>query len=394
MPTGAGKTTGMINYINKNPDKRYIFVTPYLSECYRIRDACPKLNFIEPDDKFSKLQDFKLLLAAGNNIVTTHSLLSFVDSDVNSLITGKKYTLVLDEALNVVEPLSLSKKDIELLISSQTISIDEKLIVSRNDLTYEGKFSDTMREIKNHQVIYWDSSLLIKLFNPAFFSCFHQVFILTYLFDGSLMKSYFELNKIDYTYSYFSPNHTLVNGKFDDTQFRENANQCISLIDEDDRLNDIGNDIQAFSKSWFKSRKNKKNIISLQKCAVNYLKNRCQANVKQSLWTCYKSENKRAKGNSIISLHGYEHAFIPCNQRATNEYSNRTSLAYLVNRYPNPEIIKFFSNHGISIDRNMFALSEMVQWVWRSAIRNGKKINLYIPSYRMRHLLLKFLKNN
>ena len=39
-----------------------------------------------------------------------------------------------------------------------------------------------------------------------------------------------------------------------------------------------------------------------------------------------------------------------------------------------------------------FALSELVQFVYRSAIRNGKPIDVYIPSKRMRDLFLEWLK--
>lgn len=42
---------------------------------------------------------------------------------------------------------------------------------------------------------------------------------------------------------------------------------------------------------------------------------------------------------------------------------------------------------------NLWALSEMLQWIWRSAIRNGQKITVYIPSKRMRKLLLQWLNN-
>ena len=38
-----------------------------------------------------------------------------------------------------------------------------------------------------------------------------------------------------------------------------------------------------------------------------------------------------------------------------------------------------------------YALSEMIQWIWRSAIRDGKEIWVYIPSRRMRELLKKWL---
>ena len=45
----------------------------------------------------------------------------------------------------------------------------------------------------------------------------------------------------------------------------------------------------------------------------------------------------------------------------------------------------------IEIDEDGFALSELLQWIWRSQIRQGKPIILYIPSKRMRELLEDFL---
>jgi len=38
-------------------------------------------------------------------------------------------------------------------------------------------------------------------------------------------------------------------------------------------------------------------------------------------------------------------------------------------------------------------LSELIQWVWRSAIRDGNSINIYIPSSRMRNLFIEWLNN-
>ena len=39
-------------------------------------------------------------------------------------------------------------------------------------------------------------------------------------------------------------------------------------------------------------------------------------------------------------------------------------------------------------------MSEMLQFLWRSAIREGKEINVYIPSIRMRKLLEQWIKDN
>ena len=43
------------------------------------------------------------------------------------------------------------------------------------------------------------------------------------------------------------------------------------------------------------------------------------------------------------------------------------------------------------VSNRLFALQEMLQWIWRSAIRDGKPIDLYIPSERMRSLLVEWL---
>lgn len=73
--------------------------------------------------------------------------------------------------------------------------------------------------------------------------------------------------------------------------------------------------------------------------------------------------------------------------RASNEYMNRTSVVYPINRYINPGIKNFFIKHGVKVDEDGYALSEMLQFIWRSAIRKGEEIYVYIPSIRMRRLL-------
>ncbi|MPM86322.1 hypothetical protein SDC9_133411 [bioreactor metagenome] len=54
-------------------------------------------------------------------------------------------------------------------------------------------------------------------------------------------------------------------------------------------------------------------------------------------------------------------------------------------------IANWFKEHGIYLNTDAFALSTLLQWLWRSAIRDGKPITVYIPSSRMRGLLKQFL---
>ena len=52
----------------------------------------------------------------------------------------------------------------------------------------------------------------------------------------------------------------------------------------------------------------------------------------------------------------------------------------------------FFRSKDVKVDENTFALSELIQWMFRSQLRDGKKINIYIPSKRMRTLLENWLQ--
>ncbi|MEG2922077.1 MAG: hypothetical protein RR856_13665, partial [Acinetobacter sp.] len=89
----------------------------------------------------------------------------------------------------------------------------------------------------------------------------------------------------------------------------------------------------------------------------------------------------------------YKDEWLAFNTKATNEYRDRSNLAYLLNLFPNPMVVKASAMKGFPVKEDIFALSEMVQWVWRSAIREGNPINIYVPSSRMRDLLERWLED-
>ena len=52
-----------------------------------------------------------------------------------------------------------------------------------------------------------------------------------------------------------------------------------------------------------------------------------------------------------------------------------------------PDVKQFVDHYNIEFDEDLFSLSALLQWIWRSQIRDGKPIEIYIPSERMRILL-------
>ncbi len=62
-----------------------------------------------------------------------------------------------------------------------------------------------------------------------------------------------------------------------------------------------------------------------------------------------------------------------------------------MNRYLDHSYQLFINQNNIKLDGDQNALSELIQWIWRSRIRNFEDIEIYIPSFRMRNLLKKYL---
>ena len=146
---GTGKTIQIINYINQNPDKKYLFITPFLTEIERIKKSCPNLKFEEPPVFGNKIQGLKYLLNKQKNIVSTHSLFRSFDQSVLDLTKFYDYTLIMDEVADIVEVVDATKSDIKLILEEYvsiesngkvTItwsSVDASAISANNDY---GKF--------------------------------------------------------------------------------------------------------------------------------------------------------------------------------------------------------------------------------------------------------------
>lgn len=105
-------------------------------------------------------------------------------------------------------------------------------------------------------------------------------------------------------------------------------------------------------------------------------------NTNQRLWTCYKVAQTNLNGK------GYTTCFLPLGTKATNDYIEAKVLVFIANLFTNPSVDKLLFKKGIKVVEELYALGEMVQWIYRSQIRRGDPIVIYIPSKRMRDILV------
>lgn len=392
---GSGKTSAAINMINSSDeDTKFIYITPYLTEIERIKKQCSEKNFHEPTFKsvkgelVTKFDSFHDLLMKQKNIVSTHALFSRANEITRDLIEAGGYTLILDEVMDVVEQVNVKASDIKAMFQCKMIYEKDGLILW-NDVDhkdYDGLFNEVRDMARNQNLVKYKDNVLMWAFPANIFESFKDVYVITYMFDAQVQKYYYDLHDINYEYYYA----TKINGEYAIKQGSNKAEdklkrlEIIKLIDIiDGNLNDIGKHRTALSKSWYT---NKKPLIDiLKKNTINFFINKAKSKSSDNMWTTFKSTQSKLKGK------GYTSGFVPCNARATNDYKHKTALAYLMNRFSNPIVKGYFDSKGITIDEDKYATSELIQWVWRSAIRDGVPIMLYIPSKRMRDLLKQWM---
>ena len=421
---GSGKTSFAISYMNEAyREKRFLFITPFLDEIERVKDACPKLDFYAPDKKKGrgrKSDDFLKLLKDGRNVVSTHSLFKNISDEVIQVLRVAGYTLIMDEVASVLEEYSLfgtdentlagraykeylTRNDIRILLEKGFIDVDAdtyKLswLEENNVLSHHRR----LKNLADRNLLYLiDTSVLLWTFPPEIFrdGIFEDIFLLTYQFQYQLQKHYFGFYEIPFEkfYAYMDDGGKYKirendGDKEPDKGFRESLKKLINIVDNP-KMNRVGDPYylngkkyySALSKSFYE--KHGDNVIPfISNDMSNYFSYMTGSTARTRLWTCFSSHVESFKSRNVNKKQ-----WLALNSRATNLYMERDSLAYVINRYPSPYMEKFLATRKIPLDLDGFAVSEMLQWIFRSAIRNSKPINLFIPSWRMRHLLMAYL---
>ena len=260
--------------------------------------------------------------------------------------------------------------------------------------------------------------MLVWQFPPEIFRQFESVYLLTYLFDGSMLKPYFQYHQIEFQLAGITKDtngYRLSEWK-DDKAIRQSFQKYIEIWD-----NPLANEYRAtsLSKAWY-MRQSEASLKKLKTHMYNFFSNVTRAKSMDILWTAPKDFRRhlKGKGYTVVRNMTFEErslpaiqreliekklqCFLPCNARATNDYADRTVLAYLINLYANPFVKRYFANKNqkdgtnIAVNEDMLALGCMIQWIWRSAIRKPEPehIKVYIPSKRMRKLFIQWLDGN
>ena len=394
---GAGKTTFAIKMMNNaDEDKRFLFISPYLSEVGRVIEQCASKDFVEPVVKgfyVSKSAALKTMIEDGRNIASTHALFKIMDKETRELIKIQGFILVMDEMPGIVEVQKIRRSEIQGMLDREVIQLSNPILDHVNILRVKAGPECRLAEYSNYRqwaaaerLVLVDDTALMWLLPSDLLDVFEDIYVLTYMFKGQPLDAFFNIFEIPYEM------YTLDKGRLVPYDAKSASQKVADHIDkievvESKAMNDIGNGQKALSKSWFKSNRNS-GREKLRKGLANFFQNVCRNDGGEfNLWTTFKDYKGYIKGK------GYTNGFLALNTMATNEFRHKRNVAYAVNVFMNPYEAKFFSYCGHSVDQDAHALSVMLQFIWRSRIRDGESIRVYVPSKRMRYLLLRWMEN-
>lgn len=424
---GGGKSSRAFDEINTNPDKNYLFVTLLLDELERFDKACDNVEILFPkekDETASKFENFKKLIPYGKNIGITHAMFQIIDQEAIDFLKQQNYILIIDETIDCIKVLQdISSFEIKVLFESGVLLFNQETnqVSWNNDKYPDIKGWSLFKEVElNNIKKYCDAGSLsfelddkttfedykgkfIWMLPPDIFSCFNDIRVLTYQFKDSFMELYLKINNFDYEIQAMSA--------VDENLRKERIKKLITLVE-----GKYNKDLEGFNltHSFYKtlSPEDAKTIGNVCENCIRNIKGRAKDIKHNVMWTCPKNSIGKivGVGPNGQSLKGrkrpknfnqHDHkskeknpTYIYSNARATNVYKHKTIVLYLISRFMNPNLKNYFSKKGYHTTdaiEDMFALNELIQWVWRSAIRNNEPITLFLPSSRMRELFMSWL---
>lgn len=164
---------------------------------------------------------------------------------------------------------------------------------------------------------------------------------------------------------------------------KEIKNQMINNLNiYEGRINDIGKKKnskikQPLSRTWFMEN-DEETLKKLKNNILNYFKNKVKGKSKDNCWTTYEEYEKQINGE--IYTKGFVNP--DCELSKLNNCKN---FAYLMNKYPS-DIEKDNNEYA-----NLLTIYDLIRIVKYITVDLDHKLNLYVPSERVRTLFKEWL---
>jgi hypothetical protein len=432
---GTGKSTFITMYIRENPSERYIVVLPKLTELKRYESQLQALHgLVSLYEGAYKKNRFDDALEHASVILITHTLYEeFLNDTSFEVIEKGNWNLIMDEVVTAFETIQLDHTAVRGLVDINAVKVKavnenideivrlETIYMSWSQMpehTVNKKKRSFLSDMLAKRVLATGGDIEMKNRYYAYalkeerLAPFSSITILTYLFLDTDLDYWFQIHKIPVNHLGLTQHsktdsisdfslvpHT---GVYSGASFKH----LVEFVEPKSRSKKTaiyGSKQYHFSstsmKTIFDTKTKEKNNLKIQKEVRNALinvfrnKRKGMCEPEDFMFTCRKNsipvfqDSKNCLPESFVG----EHTYVPFNERATNHRSHKHYLAYVYNAYPFPPVVKVIQAHNIKYNINRHSLYMLIQWIWRSAVRREEKIYIYLPSIRMKKILIAWL---
>ena len=409
-PCGSGKTTRMIE--NFKEDRKYLVILPLLSEVDRVIEASKSIEFVLPDEndnaQGTKTSSLESQLLLGNNIATTHSMYEKLVPLIRDGLLDD-YDIIIDEVPEVVKMVtSKSKTSIqEFYLDTGYMDVDATTGLVRPTMKWwhhRDDVSDTLSpKILNFAetgcLYLQEGKMFIWALPQSILNAGRSVTVMTYKSEGSMLLAY--LRKLGLPFEVSNDNQLEEN-------FRARAAELITIegIPALSKTNFSytaqvkGMSSPSYATKIARSLKNLRErklvgvdinniLLTSKKDAWNKAANDNNPNTADEDETPKKNSKPGVftKGSRMKDVN-----WVANTTRGTNDYMHCSHLIYLYDQNINFIVARWLGDSSQAF-KDAYALTELIQWVWRSRVRRGEPITLYLPSLRMRKLFEAWLND-
>lgn len=445
-----------VKYIKQNnPTQKILIVLLYHKEIIRYSSALANYgNFFSISESITyKKGALEKALKNNKDIICTQAL--FLEHSELFQSNCNDYILIIDEVINsAIQQVQLptyeileksdnenktklttykfTSNDIDIMLEQKILLVsDDNLIHWNNEYNKENIYN-LLKDFFSNSTIYLQQSInyssentkyaFIKTIPIELFETFQDIYILTYLWKAQIMKYYFDMNNISYRYLEpieiftaeslsFQFQITSKDSKLDtDKLFKATAKKLINMptAEKKQLYSYINSNKKAVNLSYsfyttqIQEEQNHIVLTQLKNNIKNVIENIFKLPIKERriMWTIYKEYIDlivKKQFDKPKCRHLNIDNFVSISSKGTNDFADRNILIHLVDRYINPVLKNFINSKcqklNIEFDENLYSLSELIQWIWRSQIRNNKPIYLYIASLRMFNLFNDWLND-
>lgn len=401
---GCGKTHTVLEMMSKNQEKSWLYLSPLKSEIQeRVMKDADKFGlrlFIATErgraNEYTTMNMQVLdAMKRGESVACTHNLMLRFTQDHIDMIEKFNYTVICDEELDLIKGYNeLKKGDIDFLLENNHINIasTDGKVSFISEMSTDSRYGD-VKLFADMGCLYAAKTrhdFLVIQVSPRIVEASSRFILLTYNYDGSIMDTFMSMHGFGKKRMYLPMLKTT-------EQRIKEVSKLISFI-ETPSVKKWQKKKSCLSSTWWRNISDE-DLRDLSKAVKSIMVNQ-KAKSNEIMITFPKAHlggyDGEYKTRKILKVDGLamEGSFVQYNARATNDFVHKTLAIHLTNLYPMQPVMVYMQDMGYVCDRDSYALSTFIQWLFRGCIRESEPMKVAIFSERTSTLFKEWLMKN